>query len=284
VPASVRSLTDADLPAVEALLAPTEEQSTFLLGNARGFGITDRGGRVNGLWLGAFEGDRLAGVVSHPRGPDSLLVAPFGHAAALVAAADALGARPARLIGPADRVAECLGVLPPAWRVVARKRETLMVLRWADYVRPSNRGHDVRPLPAPLVEVAAGLLDTLALESGIPQPHDENLRRAARLSESGLACVSVVGGRAVAISMEAATTGRFVHVGGTATEPEARRRGHASACVARILDDARAAGRASDGAVLFTGAANTSALVTYGKLGFRLAGPFEIALLAHDPR
>jgi ribosomal protein S18 acetylase RimI-like enzyme len=70
-----------------------------------------------------------------------------------------------------------------------------------------------------------------------------------------------------------------VHVGATATLPEFRRRGLAGLCVAAVLDDARAAGRAQGGAVLFTGEENRGAQALYERLGFERDVPFELLVL-----
>ena len=282
MPITVRPLSDADLPAVEALLAPSEARSTFLLGNARSSGITDRGGHVNGTWLGAFDGERLAGVLAHARGPDSMLVAPFGHAGPLLAEAHRRGIRPAMLLGTSDRVDEAVSSLPPTWRVERRLRETLLVLRWPAWAP--------RPPPPPpfLVEVlrpgdaegAALVLDVLTRESGLTQSPAQNRLRAERLAQEGRAAVARVDGRVVAISTEAASTGRLVHVGATATEPAHRRRGLAGACVTAIVERARAGGRATHGAVLFTGERNGPALALYERMGFVPEAPFELCLLS----
>lgn len=279
---TVRPLSDADLPALEALLAPSEERSTFLLGNARGSGITDRGGHVNGTWLGAFDGDRLAGVLAHARGPDSMLVAAFGHARPLLQEADRRGIRPSMVVGTRDRVDEAVAAFPPSWSVERRMRETLLVLRWARWSPPA------RPPPEFPVEIlrpehaagAALVLDVLSRESGLTQTPAQNVLRAQRLAREGRAFVARADGRVVSISTEAASTGRLVHVGATATDPAFRRRGFAGACVAGLLERARAAGRATEGAVLFTGEDNVPALALYERMGFRPEAPFEMCLLA----
>ena len=279
---SVRPLSDDDLPAVLALLLPTEERSTFLVGNARGSGITDRGGHVNGLWLGAFAGDRLAGVVAHARGPNSLLVATFGHAGPLLAEAARRGCSPSMVLGTSDRVDEAVAALPASWRVTRRGRETLMVLRWPDYRPPAPVDANVAPLPPERADGAALVLDVLSRESGMPRDEEANRAVAKRLAKDGSAVVAILGGRVVSISSVAASTGRFVHVGATATHPDARRRGLAGACVAGVLDRARAGGRATVGAVLFTGEDNVAAKTLYERLGFRCETAFEVCLLATD--
>ena len=289
--ATVRPLADADLPEILEFLRPTEQRSTFLLGNALECGITDRGGPRNGLWLGAFEDGRLEGVLAHAKGPRSLVPACGGHARALLAEADARGVRPEVIVGTADRVAETVEALPPSWRVARRQRETLMVLRWARYVPP----------PPPRVPAGIGLLtldraeeggrlmDVLCEESGLPRTPADNRVRAERDAKNGAVFAATLrtadgspGGALASMSTEAAATGRWVHVGGTVTLPEHRRRGLCGPCVAAVLDRARAQGRASEGAVLFTGEGNAPALALYGRLGFEVECPFEMCFLAHD--
>src|SRR5262245_66640378 len=137
MPVVVRPLSDDDLPAVESLLAPTEERSLFLLTNARTHGITDRGGPFNGRWFGAFEGARLAGVVSTTR-IQSLLPACGPYARELLAAVAASGALPTLIVGPEDRVTPVLGALPRA-RVSKVMHEQLLVLRWPRSAPPARR-------------------------------------------------------------------------------------------------------------------------------------------------
>ena len=279
---TVRPLTDADLPAVLAHLRPTEERSTFLVGNALEAGITDRGGPRNGPWVGAFDGERLVGVVAYARGPASLLVACGGCAAALLTDVARLGVRPRLLLGTADRVDEALAALPARWRVERRKHETLMVLRWPERVPapPLRRPASIETPTAAHVADVARLLDTLTAASEIPRTPAENLARAERIAREGTATVAVVGGRAVALSSRAAATGHFVHVGATATDPAGRRAGFAGACVDAILHRARADGCARDGAVLFTGETNLAAQALYARLGFRPLARFDLCVMA----
>jgi ribosomal protein S18 acetylase RimI-like enzyme len=277
MPVVVRPLSDADLPAVEALLAPTEERSLFLLGNARNHGITDRGGARNGAWFGAFADGRLAGVLAATRA-GTLLPACGPYAEELVAAiSDAAPVTPSLVVGAVDRVGNVVAVLPPS-RIQTVRRETLLVMRWPDWRPPPHRVATCIANAARIDEVVA-LLTVLSTEGGVPQSADVLRARAERLVAEGLVRVAIVGGRAVALSATAATSPRFVQVGGTATDPAHRRRGLAGSCVADVIESARAAGHASEGAVLFTAAENHEALALYHAMGFRDECEWSIALL-----
>src|SRR5262245_29893880 len=276
MPVVVRPLSDDDLPAVEALLAPTEERSLFLLTNARTHGITDRGGPFNGRWFGALEGGRLAGLISTTR-IQSMLPACGPYARELVAAFARSGAVPTLVVGPADRVTPVLNEIPPA-RVSKVMHEQLLVMQWERYAPPARRV-PTETAGASRAEDLARLLSVLSEEGGVPATLTENRVRAERFVRDGRARVAIADGRAVAMATEAATSPRFVHVGATATEPAYRRRGLAGSCVADVMESARAAGHASDGAVLFTGEENHGALALYRSMGFRDECPWSIAIL-----
>ncbi len=274
----VRPLDDADLPALLALLAPTEPRSMFLVGNATEYGIADRGGALNGLWMGAFEGDALRGVLAWFRGPDSITPACEGHEDALVPALLArLSHVPRVVIGTSDRVRVVRERLPPAWEVALRQREVLLTLTWDRYRRPDDRA--ATPLPPERAPEAAALIGLLHRTWSIPSDAGRNLETARRLTAAGRALVRERDGRAVAMSCEAVSSGRYAHVGATVCEPEHRRRGHARACVAAVIERARDAGRASLGATLFTAEENHGAIALYESMGFARDAAWEMCFL-----
>lgn len=263
----------------------TEVRSTFLVGNALEAAIDDRGHRLNGAWFGAFDAGRLVGVVSWVRGPNSLVVACDGHARPLLAAVAGAGVRPKLMVGTQDRVDEAVAAMPPTWRLDVRRRETLMALRWVDRVpaRPPRRDTVLRSAMASDEDALHALFEVLSTSAGMPIRSEENRVRASRVASHRTCIVACVDGRPVSMSTRASSTGRYVHVGATATLPAHRRLGLAGACVDRVLDAARAEGVASEGAVLFTGADNVEAQNLYRSLGFRVESPYEMCFLAHEP-
>lgn len=276
----IRLLTDGDRPALEALLRPTEPRSLFLIGNAREHGIDDRGGPFHGVWVGALDAGRLVGVAAFFRGFGSIAPACGGQAPRLVPLLleeiARRGGRPRAVVGTAERVAEVLPHLPapPARRL----RERLLVAPLETW-RP-------RPMAAarPLGEgdaaaVAEGLAGLQRETNQKVESDEERLALARRLIARRALLGIVEGDRLLAFSTESATSGSWLHVGATWCAPEARRRGLAGACVTAVVERARAAGRAGEGAVLFTGRENAPALGLYAKLGFRADADWELALL-----
>lgn len=263
----VRRLTSNDRDHVLRFLAPSESHSTFLVGNAIERGIDDRGGPLEGAWLGAFdEHDELRGVLAQFRGPGSWIPACEGHADVLVPAMVAAAGRPSVVIGTSARVREVLAYTPSDWRVARHQREVLMVLRWDRFHAPDDCTTEV--LTSERHRDAAAIIGLLHRESELPHDAARVLAQAERLAREGRARVRIRDGVLVAISCDGASTGRFVHVTATVCLTAYRRQGHASACVADVVMRARRAGRASEGAVLFTGESNDAAIAMYERLGF----------------
>lgn len=275
---NVRPLDDDDLPALRALLEPVEHRSMFLVGNATEHGIADRGGPLQGTWFGAFEGGALRGVIAHFRGPDAVTPACEGHGDVLVPALLArLDHVPYVVNGTRDRVAEVLPHLPPSWAIAWRQREVLLALAWERYRRPADAR--AAALPEARAEEAAALIGVLHREWSLPDDEARNLASARRMTAQGRVRVREEGGRAVAMSCWPVASGRYVHVGATVCDPAHRRRGLTRACVAAVLDDARAQGLASEGAALFTGEDNHNAIALYESLGFARDTAWEMCFL-----
>ena len=280
---AARRLGDADRPALLALLAPVESECTFLVGNALQHGLDDRGGPLHGRWVGAFDGERLVGVAACFRGPRSVAVACEGHARAIAPLLFAdLEPAPRVIVGTEARVDELVAALPAGLRVSQRDDEVLLVLRWERYRPPADRA--AVQLPAARAPEAAHLIEMLHRERRLPTDAATHLSTAARLAAGGHVFVREHEGRAIAMSCETSSTGRYVHVGATACERAHRRKGHAGACVAAVLERARAEARATAGATLFTNRDNAGAIALYEALGFEQATPWVMAFLERSSR
>lgn len=274
----IRRLGNGDLAALDELLASTEAQSLFLIGNARTHGLEDRGGPLQGHWFGAFEGGSLRGVVAWTRAFDSVLPACEGHGGELIEAlARELGRPPGMIIGTGERVAEVLAHAPASWVPAKRKRELLLVLEW-DLYRPRPL-EGTGPARAGEIPSVGAMIHALHREAGSPSDAGTCLEQARRLVGEGSSFVARIDGDAVATSQIAASTGRYVHVGATYCEPSFRRRGLAGACVTAVLSHARVAAMASKGAALFTDCDNTPAIALYEALGFRRDAAWEMCFL-----
>ncbi len=272
---NIRRLTDGDLAALLRYLAPTEAQSLFLVGNAQQHGIDDRGGPLNGRWVGAFDGDEIAGVAAWFRGFESIAPACGGHAAELLPLLIEGLPRPRVVLGTAERVAEVVELLP--WTPTHRQLETHLVLHWADFA-PMHPA-EVRQARLGEEEAVADAVDALHIEGGMPTEHAVNRASAERNIAAGNVQSVWSGDRLLALSTEGAASGRYVHVGATWCASDARRRGLAGSCVTAVVERARAAGRAAAGAALFTGRDNLPALRLYERLGFRFDADWEMAFL-----
>ena len=105
----IRILDNEDQHALETFLAPHAETSMFLRSNARLGGLQDHGRRYEGTYAGAFDGERLQGVVAHYWNGNLIPQAPVALVSRLASAAVAASGRPVRgAVGPADQVDEAL--------------------------------------------------------------------------------------------------------------------------------------------------------------------------------
>jgi ribosomal protein S18 acetylase RimI-like enzyme len=267
-------LHDRDRAAVEELLLPTEARSLFLLGNARNAGIDDRGGRFGGVWIGAFEGERLCGLIAWVRGPNSITPACEGHAGVLVPALlEEIGREQRRMIvGTRERVDEVAPLLPPSWQVGVVADELLLTMPMAHF-RP--RPGDAIVVPAERAVEVAALRVILQQSSGLP-PDPNNEAWAAEATAKSEVIGVIEDGRLVSMTCVATHTGRWLHVGATVTLPTHRRRGHAGACVTELIRRMRP----EIGAALFTDETNFDAIGVYESLGFAVETSWRLHFYA----
>src|SRR4051812_41026828 len=100
----MRLLSETDRPGMEAFLLPGIETSMFLLGNSRAAGLVDEGRRLQGTYVGAFDGEQLVAVVCHSWNGMLLLQAPVRCAELCRAAVRLTGRAVKGAIGPLEQV------------------------------------------------------------------------------------------------------------------------------------------------------------------------------------
>ena len=285
----IRILRAGDESLLEAFLLPRLETSMFLVSNLRAAGLDDRGGRFEGTYAAALDGDRLLGVVAHYWNQYLIVQAPV-HMSALARAAIAASRRPVRgLIGPLEQVellAAAFGVVPEQAQV--DEVEYLYSLRLAALVEPDDlrrgrvRGRRLRHSDLDLATEWRAAYSVEALSDMDTPALRERIRASleASLEAGDIWILEDEGGRPLAQSGFNAMTAEAVQVGGVWTPPRLRGRGHGRAVVAASLRDAYAEGKQQ--AILFTGVHNVPAQKAYRALGFLHIGDYRVIVL-RDP-
>jgi len=264
----VRLLTEGDRAAVEALLRAQIDTSMFLLSNLRAAGFTDEGKRLQGTYVGSFDGGALTGVVCHAWNGMLLLQAPESAAELAREAVRLSGREVEGAAGPLEQVRALKlgeGLRPEG--------EVLMTLDTRELKAPLLARACRRPKPEELPLLAAWRYDYIVeLELGLPG--DETRREAEAEIARGDLFVLEVEGALVAMTGFNARLPECVQIGGVYTPPALRGRGYAKAVVAGSLLQAGA-----PRAVLFTGENSLAAQAAYRSLGFRVTGQFGLLLL-----
>jgi len=283
--AVVRSLTEADGPALDDFFRRHPHTTLFLQSNRAVAGLEDRGERFQGAWAGAFRDGALRAVAAHFWNGVVILECPEALEAVLDAAVAASRRAVDGLIGPAEQVALArrhLGLAHATPRLASD--EDLFVLALADLRVPEPlRGGAVR-LRAPTEAERPLLVDwrrAYAIEVLGARDEPSLPGRCAEEIDQLLALERIwlleSGGRPVATTALNAALPHCVQVGGVYTPPAFRGRGHARAAVAGSLLEARARGAGE--AVLFTGRDNAMARRVYDALGFRARLAWALLLL-----
>jgi GNAT superfamily N-acetyltransferase len=279
----IRILDDSDQPKLEAFLIGHRDTSMFLRANALRVGLVYRGAPLQALYTGAFEGERVIGVVAHGWNGMVLLQCP-GEIDELARRCIAWSGRKVMgFLGPADQVRRARIALELANAPTQMdEEEWLYALDLADLEIPAALQKGEIVCRAPLPEDrdllcrwrSAYDMETL----GSTDSEETRIRAAAALDRQiaeGNAWVAVRNGQPVSLSAFNATLPDIVQLGGIYTPPEHRGRGYAKASVAASLIAARQ--RGASRAVLFT--SNPSAARSYEAVGFRCLGDCGLILL-----
>ena len=281
----------AGVTVLEAFLLPRIASSMFLLGNMRAAGLSDRGERFCGTYVGAFEGEELVGVLAHYW--NGVVMPQAGeHVDALWRAAVAASDRGVTgAIGPAGQVttirdgllsAAVKGGVVPVPRMDEREPlfelqlDALSVPEAPASGRVNGRLAEPRDLETLSAWRAAYEVETLG-SVGSPKLRADARAAVVRQTGDGSLWVLESGGALVALTGFNTRTAEAVQVGGVYTPPEWRRRGYGRCVVAASLLGARDTG--AELGVLFTSENNVPAQRAYTALGFRPVGAFRLWLL-----
>ena len=283
---SIRILEPGDEAALETFLRPRIESSMFLLGNLQRSGLADHGERLQGTYVGAFDGDQIVGVVAHYQLGNLLLQAPENLDRLWREAVRASGRPVHGIVGPADQVYAIRDVLAAFGAEFSMDScENLYSLSLTELHTPSLL----------LAGIAAGrrsqeddlsLLTRWRVEYSIEALHENETdelwqqceERTRQSNIEGTLWVLEIDGELVAMSGFNTTSDRAVQIGGVYTPPPLRGRGYARAVVAQSLLDARVEG--AELAILFTDEENIAAHKAYGSLGFEIVGEYGLVLLS----
>lgn len=282
---TLRLLRSDERPLLEGFLHAQRDSSIFLLANARTAGLEDGELRYQGAYLGAFQGERLVGVVAHYWNGMLVLQAPGPELEALVSAQRARSPRALRgLIGPAAQVERARAHLDlPVEQAALDEPQGLYGLDLARLCLPAALDASLRARrarPGDEGRLAQWKLE-YSLES-LGEPDRPALRQecaqfAERAAAGGSTWVLESEGERVAMSSFNAELTELVQVGGVWTPPTLRGRGYARAVVGASLRDAQRAG--CQRAVLFTGESNAPAVRAYAALGFERVGDYRMFIL-----
>jgi len=289
--AELRLLRPGDEAVLDAFLAGHADTSMFLRANARSAGLSDRGEPMQGTYVAALEGGRIAGVAAHCWNGMVLVQAPEPDHAAAVAqeAVRRSGRAVTGFSGPWDQVVIARRALGLAEAPTAKdSRDELYVLELAHLgVPPGLASGELRcrhPQPGELELLVAWRVG-FAVEA-LGAVDGPELRRASRADvllqhERETDWVLLARAEPVSYSVFNAVLPEIVQIGGVWTPPERRGRGYARSVVAGSLLAARKQGVRR--AVLFADPANAAARAAYLALGFRIVGDYGLVLLTPPP-
>lgn len=280
----LRVLGAGDAGALQAFLEAHRDSSMFLRSNAHRAGLVYGGEPFQMLYVGAFDGPSLVGVVAHGWNGMICVQAP-DHLEELARYCVAESGRTVKgFSGPGEQVrraraAVSMNDVPTTLDEV----EGLFALDLGDLAVPVAVSSGAIECRAPRSDEIAVLhewrvgydIETL----GAPDSEETRARATTTLDRQvadNAATVAVVDGRIVSLSALNAVLPDIVQVGGVYTPPPLRSRGYAKASVAGSLLDARRAG--AERAVLF--ASRPDAQRCYAALGFQRIGDYGLVLFA----
>ncbi len=280
----IKILQPGDEAMLERFLLPRVDASMFLISNIRTAGLLDEGGRYQGTYAAAFDGDQIIGVVAHSWNQNLIFQAPI-HAESLWRAAVDASQRPVKgVIGPGDQVNSIINSMPiEDANIQMDESEGLYNLALGDLIVPealrygkvTGRRIEHHDLEIVFEWRVAYSIEALG-ENDTPQLHDRYRAAIERSLREKTTWVLEKEGKLVACSSFNSVIDEAVQVGGVWTPPEFRRRRYARCVVATSLLDAESQGVGK--AILFTGNYNIPAQKAYLAIGFILIGDYRLTL------
>ena len=280
----IRRLGPADEEILRTFLIERLQSSFILLANLTADGFSYEGKPYQGVYVGAFEDDRLLGVAAHYWNDNLIFQAPQFAPQLAGAALRESGRSCDGLVGPWEQIAaarDALGFADKPTRYASK--EILYAIDLARMRAPEGLASGkVRCRRADPGDFDV-LTDLSIAESAENFGDPDTPERRAKMRESlernttdGILFVLVAGERVVAKCAFHGIANGAVQLGGVYTPPELRGRGYARSVVAGSLDMAREAGESK--AFLFTSEENIPAQHAYTALGFAPVGNYGIIL------
>lgn len=270
---SWREATEADRPAVEAVLRARIETAMFPLGNLARHGMSGGHPRAMTFWIAGDPVEAALGVTGEGMVLPQLTPGRAGDAAALLTGRRIMG-----MAGETAQVralAAALGLRPGEAEMDSD--EPLLALDLADLRMPEVAGLALEPWSEARLPLLSAWRTAYGREAmGWGGDADaRGAREAAAMVAGGQHRVLLRDGEPVAATGFNARLPGVVQVGGVWTPPPLRNRGLARAAVALHLAEARAEGVAR--AILFS--ASEAAARAYRAVGFAEVGRFALMIL-----
>lgn len=286
---TIRLLHPGDEAYLESFLLPKIESSMFLLGNMRTAGLLDNGRYLQGVYVAAWQENKIIGVVAHYWNGNLVLQAPLDWLESLWRTAVAASKRPLMgIAGPKPQVQLVKNKLQiPQEAIKLEEPEKLYRLHLANLIvlpkLQSGAWVGRRSKPSDLALMTQWrtgyALETMG-EQDSPALRQRLQEGVEKYQKLGRTWILEDGGQPVATSSFNTATTEAVQVGGVWTPPELRRQGYGRGVVAASLLDAQQEG--AEIAVLFTGEENIPAQKAYEALGFEHLGDYCLLNL-HSP-
>lgn len=284
-----QTLSPEDQPRVEEFLLKKLSSSMHMLSNLRSYGIEEHDGRLEGLYVGAFQENEIIGVAAH-FGRGNLLVQSEQTCIIplLKVVLQKSGRKTNAILGEKKQVEEAKNMFKPSpSEIQLDSTEKLYALELDHLKIPAplfsgklkGRKAEINDLDLLIPWRVDYVIETLGGED-TPETREEAREETRKgLKEwidAGQCWVLEKEGIPVSFTAFNAAVQEAVQIGGLWTPPQYRGHGYGRAAVAASLLDAKK--EKVEKAILFTGDSNIPAQKAYESLGFQQVGNFGIII------